>query len=181
MQTTVKSKIKGTLSFYNILDDGTWSFIHKTNNEVMYTGADLMAKAVVGDASAIIRGMYLEYSNATPSAPAVDRTRTPAYYEGLTGSAGYIRVPLTASPGYTPSTPSYTGNIVTIQAQTNGTYENGPGIIDGTSKIYSAALVAMPDPSDKAKDILFSAANTGVDIPKIANAQIGIKWELKFL
>ena len=190
MQTlSVNKRIKGTLSLYHILPDGTWQFIQKTTNDIMYSGSDLMAKAIVGTPGMAIRGMYMEYDNVSPiTAPAIDRTRTPAYYEALTGSRGYMRVPLTAGPGFTASDTEYTGNIVTVQAQTNGTFENGPGIIDGTTQVFSAGLVVMPDPADKSQDILFSAANiydsggaTLAPVPKIANAQIGIKWDIKFL
>jgi hypothetical protein len=181
MQTIIKNRVMGILSFFYVFNDGRWEFIRRIQNEIMYSGADLMAQAIVGKREGFIRGMYMEYSNGTPPAPAVSRDRAPVYYEGLGSPEGYIRVPLTAQPGYTPSTTDYQGNIVTVQAQTDGTYENGPGIVDGTSQIYAAALVAMPNPDDKSEDILFSAANTDAPIPKIANAQVGIKWDIKFL
>lgn len=184
MQTIIKNRIQGVLSFYYVFPNGEWEFIQRVKNEIMYTGADIMAKAIVGASDMYIRGMYMEFDNSgTPPTPAVGRDRTPAYYEALAlpGTQGYCRVPLTASPGYTPSAAEYNGNIVTVQAQTDGTYETDVALIDGTSEIYAAGLVVMPVPSDKGQDILFSAANCVAPIPKIANAQVGIRWDVKFL
>lgn len=188
MKTTFPmNRIEGILSLFYVFGN-TWELIRKVHNEVLYSGADLMANAIVGAPKMHIAGMYMEYDNSgSPSAPAVDRTRTPAFYEALISPQGYARVPLTAMPGYAPSDPEYAGNIVTVQAQTDGTVENGPGFVDNTTQIYSAALVSMPDPADKSQDIIFSAANlydSGgsvlAPVPKIANAQIGIKWDIKF-
>jgi len=181
-------RIEGIPSFFYVFPDGRWEFIRKTKNMILYSGSDMLAKQCVGTPKMHIAGMYMEYDNVLPiTAPVVDRTRTPAYYEALAGTRGYMRVPLTAAPGFASSDPEYLGNTVTVQAQTNGTFENGPGIVDGDTNIFAAALVIMPVPSDKSEDILFSAANsyeldlvTIAPIPKIANAQVGVKWDLKF-
>ena len=186
---SMNDRIEGIMSIFYVFGN-RWEFVRKSKNMILYSGADIMAKAIVGTPKMRIGGMYMEYSNEVPAisaAPAVTRDRLPADYEALTTPYGYSRVPLTAAPGFAPGDVEYQGNIVTVQAQTNGSSEAGEPLTDNVSYVYAAALVAMPEPDDKAQDILFSAANiyepdlvTLAPVPKIANAQIGIKWDLKF-
>lgn len=178
-ETYNTNPVKGHLRIYQE-KDGLRELIHEQDNLILYSASDIMAKAIVGD-NLVITGMYMEYDNSgTPPTPTVSEDRKTDYYEGLSGDQGYIRVPVSCKAGYASSDESkYEGNIVTIHAKTNGTVVNGPGMIDNTSQIYSAALVAMPDPSDRSKDVIFSATNLTSPVPKIANAQVSISWDIK--
>lgn len=186
--TTYENRIKGRLSAHYVVD-GVWGeAVSITNNMVLYSGADLLARALSGDKNAFLTTMYMEYTNeATPTADEPVRERTSVYYEALSDPKGYCRVPLTAAPGFRTSSSEYEGNILILKAQTEGTTENGPGLVDGVSNVVAAALAAAPSVSDKTLDRLFSSAvlkngsSQLAPLPKIANAQIGIRWELKFL
>jgi hypothetical protein len=183
------NSIKGTLTTHLVENDVWGDVISKHDNMVVYGGSDILAKALVGDRDYVVNFMYLEYdNNSSPTAPTVDRSRGRAYYDTLSGTRGYCRVPLTAAPGFGVSDPEFNGNVLIVKAQTNDTYENGPGLLDGTSHIVSAALVCVPDVNDSSKDVVFSAANllapggsTLVPLPKIANAQVGVTWRVKFI
>lgn len=180
----IKQMVQGILSFYYVYPDGRWEFIRRIKNDVMYTGANLLARSLVGQTGMFVRGMYMKYNNDESLPGAISRDLAPSDFESLSSPWGYARVPLTASPGFKDGSSDYdvypSGNVVTVQAQTDGTYEAGV-TFDDSCWVASAALVAMPDPDDKTKDIIFSAANSDALIPKIANAQVGIKWDIKFL
>ena len=50
------------------------------------------------------------------------------------------------------------------------------------SKVYSAALVAMPVFDDRARDVIFARINFGTSdqTAKEASSQIGITWDIVF-
>ena len=179
--------VKGELELFYLFEDGTMQTIRKIKNTILYSGADIMAKVLSGNTDYTVNAMYLEYYNGSPSTPTIGRDRDTTYYEGLSAPAGYIRVMTIAEPTFYNTATDYDNNKVQFMAVTDGTYETGPGIIDGTTEFYGAALVAVPDFSDKTEDVLFSAANITdslgslAPITKVANAQFGLKWTVQFV
>jgi hypothetical protein len=148
-----------------------------------------------------ISGMYFEYENLadpdTPITPATfDRTEGVEYYNALVAPKDFIRVPLRLEPALGVASGSEgadvlqqanQGNQLTFFAQTagNGGFNNGsdcPFSHTTNSKVYSAALVAMPRFDDQSRDVIF--ARTSFDISdqtsKEASSQIGITWDISF-
>jgi hypothetical protein len=177
----------GTLEISYIYQDGHIMPLFKTKNLILYSGADILARVLTGDTDYKVNGMFLEYRNGIPAAPSITRSRVRTYYEGLVAPSGYVRVPTLAAASFAASSTDYSGNMVTYIATTDGTYVNGPGIADGVSQFYAAALVAMPDFADRTQYIVFSASNflnstlAFTPITKVANAQISVKWTIKFI
>lgn len=193
MRTTTKYDLvrfaRGSVELFS-RSGGKDTPLMSMDNLILYSGADIAAKAIGGIAGGVVNAMYFEYSNvAIAVGPALARDRDETYYPGLlaANSVGYSRVPTIATPALTPSSADYVGNQVEFVAVTDGTYEaGGIALTDGTSRIYGMALVAVVDWADQTTDRLFSAVNIEVSgalspITKIANAQIGARWKIRFL
>jgi hypothetical protein len=147
-----------------------------------------------------ISGMYFEYENqsnpAVPvSAPSFDRTLGASYYNslGATLTKDFLRVPLRLEPSLTVAagsvgadslTSAGQGNQLTFFAQSAGmTGVHGKNFSHVTnSKVYSAALVAMPRFEDRTRDVVFARINfdVGDQTNKEASSQIGITWDISF-
>jgi hypothetical protein len=147
-----------------------------------------------------ISGMYFEYENqtdptATITTPNFDRTLGVNYYESLasSGTRDFLRVPMRLEPAIsvTPGsvgadvlTTANLGNQLTFFAQTAGTQGvHGKTFSHITnSKIFSAALVAMPRFSDRTHDLVFARFNLdpAEQKSKEASSQIGLSWDLAF-
>jgi len=148
-----------------------------------------------------ISGMYFEYENlenpAAPIAvPSFSRVLGIDYYSELTAPKDYLRVPLRLEPalgvaagseGASALTSALQGNQLTFFAQTSGAVgvnngEECPFSHTTNSKVYSAALVAMPRFDDKAHDVIFARTNfdIGDQTSKEASSQIGITWDISF-
>lgn len=147
-----------------------------------------------------ISGMYFEYENqANPALPVAvtnfDRTAGLGYYTALSASLSkdFLRVPLRLEPalsvaagsvGESALTAANQGNQLTFFAQTSGT----AGVHGKTfshitnSKVYSAALVAIPRFDDRTRDVIFARTNfdIGDQTSKEASSQIGITWDISF-
>lgn len=175
--------ITGHVKVYIIKDD-IWTSILQFKNTILYSGYDILAKALAGNADYTVNGMYIQYYNGTPSLIPIPKNRTVAYYTGLTAPDGVCRVKTVADPAFSVSSANYSFNKVAFTAITDGSTLAGAPIQDGVSNFYSIALAAIPDITDPTKDVLFSAANI-VDsygnlapILKVANSQVGFKWEI---
>ena len=148
-----------------------------------------------------ISGMYFEYENlADPDANVAlatfDRTEGAEYYNALVAPKDFIRVPLRLEPAISVAVGSEgadvlqqanRGNQLTFFAQTsgNGGFNNGadcPFSHTANSKVYSAALVAMPRFDDQSRDVIFARTNfdIGDQTSKEASSQIGITWDISF-
>lgn len=148
-----------------------------------------------------ISGMYFEYENqedpdAPISVPSFPRTLGVEHYTSLTAPKDFLRVPLRLEPtvgiaatseGATVLQQAGQGNQLTFFAQTagNGGFNNGtdcPFSHTANSKVYSAALVAMPRFDDQSRDIVFARTNfdIGDQTSKEASSQIGITWDIAF-
>lgn len=147
-----------------------------------------------------ISGMYFEYENQTNPLAAVatttfDRTLGISYYESLSSDPkrDFLRVPLRLEPtlsvmpgstGETVLNATGLSNQLTFFAQTAGTQGvHGKNFSHITnSKVFSAALVAMPRFADRTKDAIFARINldAGDQTSKEASSQIGITWDIAF-
>lgn len=147
-----------------------------------------------------ISGMYIEYENQTNPATAVtvssfDRTLGRSHYAALESSStrGYMRVPMrlepalgvaTDSAGANTLTQGGLSNMLTFFAQTAGSAEVFGADFSHAlnSKVYAAALIAMPKPNDRARDVIFARTNFGAEnqVSKEASSQIGISWDISF-
>jgi len=148
----------------------------------------------------VISGMYFEFENqANPAssvnAPSFTRSAGAEYYSSLSSSLtrDYLRVPLWLEPGLSVAvgsegsaalTAAGQGNQLTFFAQTSGTTGvHGKNFSHITnSKVYAAALVAMPRFEDRTKDVIFARINfdIGDQTSKEASSQIGITWDISF-
>ena len=173
--------MKGEIELFAV-KDGDWTSIHKQDNMIVNSGADILAKALAGDLQ--VNAMYLCFENA---AGATDYTAAitndAAYYAGASADRSFVRVTALSDASYSTSdATTYDNNKVTFTGVTDGTtfFESVP-VQDGTSSFYHAALVAAPEASDQTEDIIFSCSDLTTAITKIAGAQIGIRWTVQFV
>lgn len=147
-----------------------------------------------------ISGMYIEYENQTDPSAAVtvssfDRLLGRNYYATLESSVnrGYLRIPMrlepalgvaTGSEGESVLTDADLSNQLTFFAQTSNSGEMFGANFSHTlnSKVYAAALIAMPKVNDRAHDVIFARTNFNVSnqISKEASSQIGVTWDISF-
>jgi|694.fasta_scaffold93982_2 hypothetical protein len=147
-----------------------------------------------------ISGMYFEYENqSNPALPVTttsfDRLLGADYYTNLASHQyrDFLRVPLRLEPtlgiaagseGAETLDDLNQGNQLTFFAQTSGTQgvhgKNFSHIAN--SKVYSAALVAMPKFDDRLRDVVFARINfdVGDQTSKEASSQIGLTWDISF-
>jgi hypothetical protein len=176
---------KGRIEVYRVFDETDWLKVGECHNNILYAGYDAMAKALAGDATYTITGMYLEYKNGVPSQPVIPMDRTTQYYFDLVAPYGFVRLRTLSNPTYSTSDAAkYSHNVVTFLGVTDGTSAGGAPIIDGTSQFFSLALVAIPNIDDRREDHMVSAAalmNGAVFAPvtKQANSQLGFRWSLQ--
>lgn len=169
----IKAAGKVTVS---LVKDGESTPIASFHNDLQDTGLSVMAKALCE--SSYINYMYLLYTNAG-EAPAFDPsagTMDAEELRDITSGKGYVRVPLISA--------SLADAVFTVSSITTAAGSAGEELTDGLSRFYAAGLIMAPNPLSAATDILFSAAQftdqDGVSFPitKIANAQIGVSWEV---
>lgn len=115
-------------------------------NTILYTGADLVAKALGGIPNTKISHMYLGYSNNV-AIPAIDYAITKANSTFTpTTDVGYLRVPLTFPASFdTSDDTKYDSNVAvfTVLVTNADNYKvTGSPTISGSSKIFEAALSA---------------------------------------
>lgn len=160
-----------------------------THNLILFSGADVLAQCLSGNAKYAVSTMYLEFMNlASPSdpitPPAFDRTGGIAYYNGLVSSpdTDFIRVPLTVNPTIVPSGVDYAGNRLTFFGMTEGTtgFFGKPFTAGANSAVFGAGLIAAPDPDDQSQDVVFSRVYTGIDkVLKATGYEIGVVWTVQ--
>ena len=115
---------------------------------LLNTGKQFLSELLAGKHDNNSFGMYIEYCNSTPTAPALLATRDLSYYTGLTGNYGFVRVPFvtTAALGATQYTTMFSG-IVLPDCATSG------ATLGSSSKFYSATLVYIADKAVGSKDV----------------------------
>jgi hypothetical protein len=142
-----------------------------------------MTKLMQGNLDYRVNGLYIEFENnaGTVSVPSFDRDDGVSYYQGLGGGRDFIRVPITAvTIDSSDDTLFPGGNVATFFGQTQGsvgtqgvTFSNA-----ANSKVFGAALVAMPVAADYTQDRVFSRFyfDTADQIAKLTSNQVGIEW-----
>ena len=164
------------------------------HNLILYSGADIMAQCLSGNAAYAVAAMYLEFQNNAGSSsssssssiapPTFDRTGGVAYYNGLAGSPDrdYLRVPLTVNPSISASSALYTGNQITFFGVSEGTvgFNGKPFGESSNSSVLGAALVSTPDWASQASDQVFSRVYSGIDaVRKETGFEIGVTWTVR--
>lgn len=158
-------------------------------NIIPYQGADVLARALAGDADYVAGGMLFEYENTagSPTVPSPQRDEGIAYYLddlSLSATKDYIRIPLVIPAGFSSSdSTKYNGNQATFFAITSGTTGiHGRAFSQAAnSKVYGVALVATPTPTQYTSDLLFSRSYDGFDpVPKEDGYQIGAQYMIRF-
>ena len=155
---------------------------------ILYGGADILAALAAGNSKYAIAAMYLEFQNIADGSgiviPTFDRSGGIDYYNGLSGTIDYLRVPLILPPSLSTTDPSsYQGNRVVFFGMSDGVVGvHGLAFSDvALSKVYGAALAATPVPADPAQDIVFARTYTGISIiPKGTGFGVGVRMPLQF-
>jgi len=195
-ETIPSWQVRGRISIWEILQFAR-ILHHSQANQLQHGWGAIITEAVGrGNRDFRIAGMYIEFENmADPSdpvaVPTFDRDEGIDYYNDLASSSvrDFLRIPLVAAPaisiaaGYDGSfIDGVTGNVMTFFAQTGGTQGfHGKTFSDSTnSKVFGAALVAMPNFSDQSRDLVFARTYLDVagQIPKSPSSQIGVTWEV---
>jgi len=183
-----RQNISGTLSIFDVTEDGNLTLLGTTENKFMASGADVIANLLSGTPNYNIKTMYLEYENSSPGAvvePGYVVADGLEYYTGLTSPKDYLRIPITTNPVVSSSDESsYEGNQVTFFGITSGTVGvNGLAFSETAgSTVYGGALVASPDLQVPTKDRVF-ARTYWVDrlFPKYDGRQIGVQWTVRIV
>ena len=127
-------------------ESGRSTLVVDKPNTILYTGADLVAKALGGVPNTKISHMYLGYTNDR-SYPGTGYaiTKTNSTFTP-TANRGFIRVPLTFPASFDTSASSYLSNIAvfTVLVANAASYvtTDSPTLTSGASLFYEAALVA---------------------------------------
>lgn len=207
MPTESTFKVRGTVTLWRIDDKtGLRTPIVTQHNQIQVGWGFIAARQLGYRPQAdrdqyFISGMYFEYENLTNPAvpvtvPAFPRTLGAEYYTNLSAPKDFLRVPLRLEPtigvaagseGAEALSQAGRGNQLTFFAQTAGSggFNNGadcPFSHTANSKVYSAALVAMPRFDDQSRDVIFARTNfdVGDQTSKEASSQIGITWDIAF-
>ena len=153
-------------------------------NMILKGGAKIIARALGGDSSAKIWGMYIGYNNdpgfTLEQAPAIDTDYSSPFsnYSAEDG-AGYLREPLTFTPNYLSSV-GYDANTVLFSTMITTATAVGGAAFDETSKIYEVALVSAGDAYDPLKDTVFSRTNFN-PIQYNSSYNFTITWGVRIL
>jgi hypothetical protein len=197
------SGVRGQVTLWRVAPSGLMTPIHTQRNQIQFSWGHIAARQIgyryqAGRPSYHVAGMYIEYENVSnPEDPisvsAFDRDLGVDYYNGLALSAAqdFLRVELRVEPtlSISPGYENYfaaneSGNQLTFFAQTAGVEGvHGKDFSSGVnSKVYSAALVAAPEFSDRTKDVIFARTTFAVEnqVTKEASSQIGITWDIAF-
>ena len=191
---------RGRYSTFGVCErTGLWvpKFLRRPN-QIQYDWAKIAIQCVgLGKTNYRIAGVYVEFVNvASPgdvaSVPAYSRDEGVEYYTALAGDRDYLRLPLLGTPALSVDpdyTAAFTGegddfNTMTFFAQTAGTAGvNGlPFSSASNSVAVGIALVAVPVPADRTRDVVFGRTYfaDAEQVPKEASHQIGVSWEQLF-
>jgi hypothetical protein len=182
-------KAVGKVTSY-IYDEDTLLFkkIEEIHNLVVFSGADIIAKAITGDTAYRLSTLYFEFDNVTLSPPPsylTDRTADRSYYDFSAGTRDFLRVPLSGAPAMAASTVDYDGNQLTFFGMTSGSGQLGgagtANYTNGVSSVIGVGLLASPTPLVQANDVLFARTYLTVPIQKEANKQVAISWDITFI
>lgn len=202
----ISSGVRGRVTLWRVDENtGEKTVIAEKLNQIQVSWGHIAAKQIgfrrqPDRDDYVISGMYFEYENQPNPAefvgvPAFARTLGLEYYSALAthSNRDYLRVPLrleptaglsTTSVGYETLKTNGLTNQLTFFAQTSGIAGvNGkPFSHIANSKLFAAALVAMPKFEDRTRDVLFARIlfDLANQTSKEASAQIGVTWDIAF-
>jgi hypothetical protein len=138
---------------------GESSLLVDKQNMILKGGAKLIAKALAGEPTAKIWGMYIGYNNGEGdfTKPGIDPEYTNRFIN-YTAPYGYLREKLTFTPSFLSST-DYDENTVLFSTMITTASSAGGAAFDTTSRIYEVALISAASPADPSKDTVFSRTN----------------------
>lgn len=151
------------------------------SNLVVYTGADIVANLLAGNANYRLARFWFEFTNGTPALPVPARTDTAAsVLAGATGSKDIIRGPLVSQPLLAAATSAYNSNVGTYHAMSVGTVgeKNGLGFSgSASSQITAICLVASPVPGATiTSDVLYARWALPAALAVGSSGQIAASW-----
>lgn len=177
MNEHIYPRTKGHLTIDHVFADGHSITAMECHNALQQVGWGTMARCLATPGLSL-NTMYLLYTNGDiPGIVGVeDGSVTVPEITTTSATLNFFRVPIVHVA--TDSTEGLGDNIVTFHGVTDGDPFGEPGTaaFGGSSRLYAAALVCAVDDNIE-HDLLFSVAD-GIDITKIANAQIGIRWKV---
>lgn len=183
----------GRVRAFQVRPDGLW--LPTTDwraNTVVYEWGAIVARLLAqGDIAYKLSAMYLEFSNgeAPRPVPSLDRTRNIDYYQGLTGTYDYLRVPLrsaTISSSNTTLFPNGNQIVFTAKSGGEGLVGEAQGLAFSSvagSQVIGAALVAEVSEVDASQDLVFSAFYfaEAEQQAKLLASEVGLDWELTLI
>lgn len=191
--------IRGRTSIFRVWDDGLVHPIGSKQNQIQVSWGHIAAMAIgLGRREYRVSGLYIEYENVVDpedaiTAPTYAATEGLEYYNdlALSSTRDYLRVPLIQAPmlGIETGYQDYfvdgeSGNKLTFFAMSQGTTGvHGKAFSDSAnSKVFGAALVAIPTFQDATKDVILARAYYDVadQTLKLASSQVGIAWDVTF-
>lgn len=198
------SGVRGHVTLWSVDEaSGLMVPLHDQPNQIQFSWGHIAARQLgyrrqAGRPDLFISGMYMEYENLpapedTVTVSEFGRDLNISYYDDLAASAtqDFLRLSLLLEPALGISTGfedyftnGVDGNKLTFFAQSAGTQGVHGKTFSHTvnSKIYSAALVATPEFSDRTKDVIFARTTfaESYQVTKEINSQIGITWDIAF-
>lgn len=168
---------------------GKSELIVDKKNTILYTGSDLLAKALGGEPNTAISHMYLGYSNNSGQpAPGYTIAKDATTFSTTT-PLGYLRVPLTFPASFLKET-NYDNNIVvfTILINNASGYQVTTGspaaLTTTTSAFFEAALVSALDPAGTVnshpKDKIFARV-AFERVTYDSSFNLTLSWGVKFV
>lgn len=164
--------------------NGASTLLVDKKNTILYTGADILARAVAGLPGSRISHFYVSYTNAVSRTPLpVSRTPTPYLAVNASpGGYGYGSVPLTLPPSFLKSGSDYNNNIsvftimipstASVQSQLGLNFTNGV-------KIFEASLVAATTSPPSGTDPVFSRVQFN-PVTYDSTFNLTISWGIMF-
>jgi hypothetical protein len=151
----------------------------EAKNLVVYTGGDILAALLGGQAEYRISNFYFEYENTAgvPAPPAAARTDTVALFLGLTAPQDFISAPILLPPQYSTSDVNHVANQVTFLSVANAVagYHGVPFGAANNSKVYGLGLVASPT-GVTTGDVLYAHFILPTALPAAGSGQISATW-----
>lgn len=151
----------------------------ESKNLVVYTGGDIIAKLLGGDASYRISDFYFEYENTVgvPAPPAAARTDTVSTFLALSAPQDFIKAPILLPPQFSTSDVNHDFNQVTFLSVANDVvgYHGVPFGAANNSKVYGLGLVASPT-GVTTDDVLYAHFILPTAIPAAGSGQISASW-----
>lgn len=153
--------------------------IVRAKNLVVYTGGDIIAKVLGGQAEFHLANMYFAYENTAgvPTPPTPVRTDTVTQFSSLAAPRDYIRAPVLIPPVFTASDVNHNYNQATFTSVAAAvTGEHGVPFGSGSnSKVYALGLVASPT-GLVGGDVLYAYFALPTALPAAGSGQISATW-----